>query len=395
METNPTSRAENTLPLTGKKVVFGVTKSNWGGAQSYVAMMAKGAEEAGAEVVVMAGAATGRAGESFGRLFDVLKEEDIRTIPLSIERDLGITSEWRAFKELLTVIRTEKPDILHLNSSKMAALGALAGRATGTKHIICTIHGWPHKEQRPFFWKLMAWGGSWLTVILCHRSIVVSERDLADSPTLFFRDSLTLIHNGISDFPRASREDARAELIRRAPDLAKFPHILLMNAELHPNKGISTAIRALAELIPHHKDLALVVCGEGQDRENLVDLALSLGVSSQVFLLGFIPEARTYLEAGDVYLLPSRKEGLPLALLEAGLASLPVIASKVGGIPEVIIDQKNGLYTPRSNTHILSTAISYLLNHPDTAKAFGSKLREKVLAEFSETEMITKTIALY
>lgn len=395
MEIESGSPERSTSSLSGNKVLFGVTKSNWGGAQTYVAMMAQAAKEAGADVAVMAGAATGRAGESFGLLFDVLGDSGIRTIPLSIERDIGMVSEWHAFKELLKIIREEKPDVLHLNSSKMAALGALAGRIVGTKHIICTIHGWPHKEQRPFFWKLMAWAGSWLTVNLSHKTIVVSERDLADSPTLFFRDSLVLIHNGIPDFTRLSREDARSELTLHAPDLSSYTHWLLMNAELHPNKGISTAIRALAELVPHHKELALVVCGEGQQRDALIELAISLQIPARVFFLGFIPDARQYLNAGDIYLLPSRKEGLPLALLEAGLAGLPVVASKVGGIPEVITDQKDGLYTPRSNTHILARAIAYLLNHPEKAKAFGLALRETVLTDFSDADMIEKTLALY
>ena len=396
MESPSTSLPLSSSTLNGKKVLFGVTKSNWGGAQAYVAMMAQGAREAGAEVVVMAGAASGRAGDSSGLLFEILKEKTIPVITLSrIERDINPVSEWRAFRELMAVICTQKPDVLHLNSSKMGVLGALAGRIVGVKNIICTIHGWPHKEQRPLLWKLMAWTGSWFTIFLCTRIIVVSEHDLSDSPTLFFRDTLSLIHNGISDFPRKSREDARAALITQAPKLAAFPYWLFMNAELHPNKGISTAIRSLAELSAHHKDLALVVCGEGEDRKNLLALAQSLGVSSQVFLLGFVANARENLSAADIYLMPSRKEGLPLALLEAGLASLPVIASKVGAIPEVITDRKNGLYMPRSNTHILAKAISYLLTHSAEASSFGSNLREVVLEKFSEREMIAKTVALY
>jgi glycosyltransferase involved in cell wall biosynthesis len=347
-------------------------------------------------VRVWAAAAPARAGDSTGRLFEVLRENGIATIPLkTIERDVTLLPEWRAFKELVAVIREQKPDVLHLNSSKMGFLGALAGRMAGVKHIICTIHGWPHKEQRPLLWKVMAWLGSWGTIFLCHTVIVVSERDMRDSPTLFFRDSIRLIYNGISDFPRKSREKARTTLITYAPELAKYPRWLLMNAELHPNKGISTAVRALDELGPSYKDVALVVCGEGQERENLQLLAHELRVANRVFLLGFVPNARENLAAADIYLMPSRKEGLPLAILEAGLAALPVISSRVGGISEVITDHKNGLFMPRSNTHILTKSIDYLFNHPQEAQEFGSKLREKVLSDFSEAEMVENTIALY
>ncbi len=390
------SPAAPPAPLAGTRILYAITKSNSGGAQTYVRMLAAGARSAGARVSVMAGSAS-EAGGASGRLFDDLRAEGIRTIALSeICRDLrSIRGEWRAFKELLSVIRQEQPDVLHLNSSKMGLLGGLAGRVAGVPRILFTAHGWPHKEQRPLIWKLAAWGGSWLTVICAHATIVVSETDLRNSPTLLFRDKLALVHNGISDFPRLPKKEARAALAEYAPELSAYSAWLLMNAELHRNKGIGTAVRALAELAPDHPELALVVCGDGQERDRLAELAQEKGVSSSVFLLGFVPEARTFLSAADIYLMPSRKEGLPLALLEAGLASLPVIASKIGGIPEVISDRENGLFMPRGNTHILAKAISYLLSHPAEASRFGGALRAKVLADFSADAMISQTFKLY
>jgi len=396
-------------PLPKKRILYAVTKSNGGGAQAYVLMLARGAREAGAQVSVMAGSADGRSateradtgteevtGDIPGFLFSELVAEGIRTIPLSrIQRDVAGASEWRAFKELLAVIRAEKPDVLHLNSSKMGVLGGLAGRVAGVKRIIFTAHGWPSKEPRPFLWKVMAWLGSWLTIVFAHKVIVVSQDDLRTAPVVFFRDKLALVHNGIGDFARASRSDARAALAAHAPALSGYSQWLLMNAELHPNKGIGTAIRALAELAPKHPSLALVVCGQGDRLAYLTELARLLDVSDRVFLLGFVPHAREYLCAADIYLLPSLKEGLPIALLEAGLASLPVVASNIGGIPEVITDQKTGLFMPRGNTHILAKCIEFLFKDPEKAARFGSSLREEVLKKFSGGEMVSKTLALY
>lgn len=395
METLPTSQPTGT-PLAGKRVLFGITKSNGGGAQAYVAMMARGAREAGADVTVMAGAADGRRSGGSGRLFEVLAADGIRTIPLSdIQRDINASSEWAAIKELVAVIRKEKPDVLHLNSSKMGLLGAIAGRRAGVKRIIFTAHGWPYKETRSVPWKIMAWLGSWATIVLCSRIIAVTDQDLRDSPTLLFRDKLRMIHNGISDFPRLSREDARAAFEAYSHDLSKYSQWLIMNAELNMNKGIGTAIRALAELAHHHPDLILVVSGEGDARAYLTELALSLHVSSRVFLLGFVPDARKLLAAGDIYLMPSGKEGLPFALLEAGLAALPAIGSKVGGIPDVITDHQTGLFMPRGNTHILAKAIAYYLDNPHKAAEYGAALREKVLRDFSAQRMIESTLKEY
>ena len=84
-----------------------------------------------------------------------------------------------------------------------------------------------------------------------------------------------------------------------------------------------------------------------------------------------------------------------MALLEAGLASLPVIATKVGGIPDIVTDHVSGLFMPRSNTHIMSLAIAHLLNNPNEAKRLGENLHKKVSTEFSEEKMVEKTFALY
>jgi glycosyltransferase involved in cell wall biosynthesis len=392
--------APEAKPLAGKKIVYAITKSNGGGATSYVVMLARAAQEQAADVCVLAGKpATTSGNEGSARvpfLFSELAGSGVRTVQLTqIQRDLGLGSEWRAWSELRHMLSIERPDVLHLNSSKMGFLGALAGRSVGVKRIVFTAHGWPHKEPRSLLWKLMAWLGSWLTVVLCDEVFCVSEDDLREAPTLFFRDTLRLIHNGIADVPLKSREESRQALAALAPDIAYFPHLLMMNAELHPNKGVGTAIRALAQLRERDPDLALVVCGEGEERNQLTELARALGVSSRVFLLGFVPHARELLRAADIYLMPSRKEGLPLALLEAGLAELPVIASKVGGIPEVITDHESGLFMPRGNTQILAQAIAFLLNNPDTAYAYGAQLRETVRANFSEAAMITQTFERY
>ncbi len=384
-----------TPPLAGKRILYAVTKSNGGGAQAYVRMLASGARLAGAEVAVAAGSGSGKGGVP-GILFNELEEDGIRTIHLqTMMRDISLIDEWQSFKELRRILKEERPDVLHLNSSKMGLVGALAGRLSGVHNILFTAHGWPHKEQRSLVWKLIAWTGSWLTIFLCHEVICVAETDLRDSPTFFFRDRLHLVHNGVPDFPRVSKEEARAAFITRAPELAAYSKLLLMNAELHPNKGVSTAIRALAELSVRDKDIALVVCGEGEERDALRNLAGELEVADRVFLLGFVQGARQYLTAADIFLLPSRKEGLPLALLEAGLASLPVIASKVGGIPEVLTDHVSGLFMPRSNTHILAQSIHHLLEHPDEGARMGAALRNKVLTDFSERAMVRNTLAMY
>ncbi len=388
METPSTS-------LAGKRILYAITKSNWGGAQSYVYTLALAAHASGAHTSVTLGGA-GSAGGGMGLLAERLEEARIPITPLSeIRRDIGLMHEWRAFIELVRVIDRKHPEILHLNSSKMGFLGALAGRLVGVPHIVFTAHGWPHRENRSLLWRAAIWFASWITICLSHIVIVVSQCDMETAPVLFSRRKLIHIANGIPPFPLLTRAEARAELAVYAPELLSYNRWILMNSELHPNKGIDVAIRALAMLVAEHPESALVVMSEGQEHIRLTELAASLGISSHIFLLGFVKDARTKLLAGDIFLMPSRKEGLPLALLEAGLAGLPVVASDVGGIPEIIQHGKTGLLVPPKDPAALAAAIASLLRDPSRAEHLGASLHDRIASEFSEEEMVARTFSTY
>ncbi len=381
--------------LSRKRILFAITKSNWGGAQVYVATLAKAAKEAGATVAVTLGSATGKAGAP-GLLATKLMEDGIETIPLSsMRRDISLMREFSAFLELVRVIRKYKPDVLHVNSSKMGALGALAGRIAAVPTIIYTAHGWPHREPRNILWKLFVWVSSWLTVVLAHTVVVVSEHDRVTAPVIFSRRKIVTIPNGIKEFPLLSKEAARHELAKNNPLLSAKRTWLLMIAELHKNKGVDVAIRSLKDILPAHPEVGLVVLGEGEERDALEKQCRELHCSDDVFFLGFTESARTYLAAADTYLMPSRKEGLPIALLEAGLASLPVLATDTGGIPEVIESNHSGIVVPAGSQAVFTKELLYLLNNEEVRARFGSALYDTVLRRYTESEMVAKTLARY
>lgn len=383
------------VDLKGKRILFAITKSNWGGAQSYVFALATRCAREGANVAVALGG-TGLPGSDTGLLAARLREEGIRTrIVPALGREISPLHELKALKDLRDFLKEERPDVLHLNSPKAGALGALAGRLARVPRIIYTVHGWPHREPRPLLWKGVVRGASWITVLLCHAVIVVSELDYETSPALFLKRRIHVIHNGVPQIAYFSRDEARRFLAPAIPELARLPKWLLMTAELTRNKGIDIAIRAFAGVSTNIDDAALVIVGEGEDHAALLDLIDAYHLKQRVFLLGFVPEARTYLSAGTVFLLPSRKEGLPLVLLEAGLAALPVIASRTGGVPEIVEHGRSGLLVRPEDVDGLADAITRLLLDPDEARFLGTELREKVAKHFSEEEMLRKTAGLY
>ena len=120
-----------------------------------------------------------------------------------------------------------------------------------------------------------------------------------------------------------------------------------------------------------------------------------LNLNQQVFLVGNIIDAARYLPAFDIFVLPSVKEGLPYVILEAGLAERAVIATTVGGIPEIITDNKTGLLVPPADPSALTHALTHLINSPTEVKRLGQALKQKVAIDYSLDQMLKLTRQIY
>ena len=119
------------------------------------------------------------------------------------------------------------------------------------------------------------------------------------------------------------------------------------------------------------------------------------GLAERVFLLGFVAEAAAYLQAFDVFLHTSSSEALGYAILEAGCARLPVVATRVGGIPEIVEDRENGILVPPRSPATVAAALNVLLQDPGHAEQLGERLHAKVIRDFSQAQMIKKTLERY
>jgi len=379
---------------TNKRVLFVVTKGNWGGAQRYVYDLATGLTAHGYQVTVAAGALKGRKSE----LLESLKTKGIATVELHhLERDLSWKGDWRSFRELLRLIRNTRPEILHLNSSKAGFLGALAGRVQRVPRIIFTAHGWASEESRPWKERALYRTVHWMTVLLSHATITVSEhtkKHLRHFP--FATNKMTTVYNGVT-VPETplQRGEAWELLIKHIPRLAAHytSYRIATIAELHPNKGLDTALEGLAAL--HTIPWVWVIMGNGELRTELEKKIRDRGLDEQVILAGRIEGAADFLPAFDLFLLPSRKEGLPYVLLEAGAARLPVLATSVGGIPEIVRSMKNGLLIDPNVPTAITDAVRLLSADPKKSEYFGHRLKESVEQNFSTETMIGGTIRLY
>lgn len=364
------------------KILYVITKANFGGAQKYVFDLACAAQEAGHSPVVAYGTP--------GKLVTMLKERGIRTAALSgLGRDLALAGELSAFRSLLSLMKAERPDVVHVNSSK-GGLALLAARIRGVKRILFTAHGWAFNEDRPALQKEILRLVYAATVLLSHTTICVSDAVRRDIDAPLLRSKLIVVRNGIDAAKYLSREDARHAFRSDASGIWAG-----MLAELHPTKRIDDAIRAIGALKEEYPALSLTVMGEGEKRTELERLVRELKLEGRVFLQGFVSDAPRLLTAFDIFLMPSRTEALAYAVLEAGHAALPVVASNVGGLPEVVEHEKTGLLVPPENPDALAEAMRALLADSERAQKYGAALKARVEREFSKERMVRETLALY
>ena len=373
-----------------KKVLFIITKSNMGGAQRYVYELATGLPKEQYEVVVAFGGA--------GLLQRKLEEAGTRTHTIeSFERDISLLKDVRTFFELYALVRAFRPDTIHLNSSKAGGSGALIARLCGIKNIIFTVHGWPFYEPRNVLWRALVWFFSYLTVLLAHKTIVVSKHDYDGARMFGLSGRIILIHTALPDITFESREDARATLFPPEVIQTHQNDIWLVSTGEHTrNKNLGALINAVGQMTQiGHTNLFLTLMSDGEERAHLEHLVRIYGLQEQIFFTGFVPEARTFLKAFDAFILPSWKEGFPYGLLEAGAAELPVIASNVGGIPEIIEHEVTGYLIDPHKPDTLIEGLNMLIKNPAQVHAWGHTLHTRVTTTFRIETMCAHTYALY
>jgi glycosyltransferase involved in cell wall biosynthesis len=380
------------MDIEKKKLFICITKSNWGGAQKYVFDIATNTPRDQFDTSVLLGGT--------GDLKKKLEDAGVKTILLkNSQRDIDAKKEFGLLFELIKIFKKEKPDIVHLNTSKIGVVGAFAARLAGVKKIIFTAHGWAFNEQRGIVSKILFRILYIFTIILCHETIAVSEITKKQIGKTFGK-KLIVIRNGLRDIELKSKDSAREMLLIKILQrntkvsslLSEKPTWIGTISELHTTKGLNYAIEAISKI---KSNIIFVIMGEGEKRKELEEQAVRLGVANKVFLIGHIDMASSYLKAFDILTLSSITEALPYMLLEAGYAGIPVVASRVGGIPEIIENNKTGiLVSPRSSEEI-KTSIEYLIKNPEKARAFGDNLKEKISKNFTQKIMLEKTFALY
>ncbi len=347
--------------MARKRLLIAITLAETGGAQTYVAQLLPALAER-YDVVVAA--------HGHGPLEDAARAAGARFVPLRhVRRPIG-PRDLAGLVELVRLFRRERPDLVHLNSSKVGALGRIAAAIARVPARVFTVHGWsfaPHEGAAARGYLALE-----RTLAPLAWTICVSEGDRAKAPWLNGR--AFVIPNAV---------DVRS--IARATPNGGPPTIVTVGRLVLPKSFwvLADALR----LLPAGSFRALVV-GDGPQARFLRGIP---GVE----LLGERDDVPALLAQGDVFALSTLSEGMPMSVLEAMAAGLPVVASAVGGIPEVVVDEETGLLVPPDDAGALATALGRLLSDPKLRRRLGEAGRRRAEERFDVPRFRRDHLALY
>jgi len=345
-------------PMRRPRLLLVITLAETGGAQSYVASLLP-ALTPEFDVAVAA--------HGDGFLRDAARAAGVRYVALEhVRRPLDPRRDLLGTLELIRLFRRARPDIVHVNSSKAGVLGRVAAAATRVPVRIFTVHGWAFKAHAGAAATAYRWADRLMrpltTTTIC---VAESERAAGLAARTCSASRTVVIPNGVSlDRPRRRHADARA------------PVELLAVGRLQEPKDFVTLVRAARRL----SGVRVRIAGDGPDRPALEAELARLGAA--VELLGERDDVPALLARSDVFVLPSRSEGMPMSVLEAMAAELPVVASAVGGVPELVSDGETGALVPPGDPEALAAALAPLVADAGMRARLGRAGRERVQREF-------------
>jgi glycosyltransferase involved in cell wall biosynthesis len=345
-----------------------------GGAQVHVLEISRRLRLVGLDVSVLSGPS--------GVFSQELERQGVPHVELPhLVRAIGPINDVRGYREIVEALGRLRPDLVMLHSSKAGWLGRLACKRLGIPAVF-TAHGWAFTEGTNPVLRQCYRFAEWLAGRWADRVITVSDydRNLAIRNRVLDEETVVTVHNGVQDVTLA-----------RAPAGRQPPKIIVV-ARMDVPKEHALLLDALASLAQEAWTLELI--GDGPHRAALEAQAKALGIADRVQFLGSRNDVAERLADAQLFILPSRWEGLPRSILEAMRAGLPVIASDVGGIPECVEHGVTGYRVPRGSVEEMARHIQMLLRDPQRRAEMGAAGRGAYERQFTLARMLRQTLAV-
>jgi glycosyltransferase involved in cell wall biosynthesis len=317
-----------------------------------------------------------------GELADALERADVPVRPLLkrlVKRRLSLVYAWR----LRRLLKRENFDLVHAHIYASIAAAAIATLGMDVPLVITehTEASWQRRRAR--------WVSRWIYSRV-ERIIAVStpiRRRLIERDDVH-PDLITIVPNAMTSTSEPLADASLPTELRERP-------LVGVVARLQPEKGVEYFLRAAARVTAKFPEAHFVVAGDGPLRQELVALSEDLGLRERVHFLGFRSDASELMESLDGLVVPSLTEGSPLVTLEAMAAGVPVVASAVGGIPDQIRHDREGLLVPPGDAAAISDALLTLLRDPARASRLGEAARRRAASRFSHDTMVRRIEDVY
>jgi len=368
------------------KILHIITQGTWGGAQRYVEDLITHIPHQHSHTIAIG---------AHKETQDLQSHLSSYISLTHLKRNISPIHDIIAIKELANIYKKIHPDIVHLNSSKAGILGSLAAHIIPKKHrpkIVYTAHGWVFNETLPPWKKNLYILAEKYSATYKDAIITLSPQDTHTAKTVLHIPSKKIyqIPLGIENIIFLPKKEAQQ-------NLAIMPSkkiIIGCIANHYKTKGLNTLIESYATSTNLQKNTQLYLIGDGPEQQTINALIKKNKQEKNIILCGKKTHAAQLLKAFDLCVIPSHKEGLPYALLEILQAKIPVIATKVGGIPSLITHKKTGLLCEPQNNTSLKTALEWAITHTQDMTQYA-KHAQQVGMQYSLTTMIKKTTTLY
>ena len=361
--------------------------SQFGGAIWVIESYVRALQEHGCDVTVCT---------SVERVAEVFERAgcEIVSIP-EMGREIHPVKDIVSLVKLTAACRRGGYEVVHTHTSKGGFVGRAAARLARTPVILHTAHGFAFHESSSrrsvrFYTALERLAARW-----SDRVITVSNfhRDWALRLRIAGPGKIVAIRNGIS--PERVKATVDRHDVRAALGIDDGALVVTSVARLASQKGLEALIQAMRSVTETYPAARLVLVGDGPLRESLGELSRSLGLSDEVHFLGFRSDVGDILNASDIVVAPSLREGLSIAILESMALGKPTVASDIGSNLELITDGSNGLLVPPEDPEPLTAAILRLLAEPGWAEQLGASARARFEHEFTEDMMKRAVWELY
>jgi len=327
-----------------------------------------------------------------GPFLDRVRAEGFRAIPVPMARNLAPVRQWYALRQLIAVLRTEKPDLVHGNMPISGLLARVAGKIAKTPKIAYTSHGFLFNQPGPWTRRALSLVLEWLGGRLTDIYMTVSTEEAADARRLGIARRAVAIGNGRDPDRFCPDPDARTRIraeLGTPPDTV----VVCVVSRLVRHKGHPELLAAMrdvpgAELWVVGNRLA---SDRGADMDPLFDAS---GLGPRLRRLGYRDDIPALLAGADIFALPSHFEGLPMSVIEAMLTGLPVVATDIRGPREQVVDGVTGYLVPPCQVAPLAAALQRLAAAPDERAKMGQAGRARALDLYDEARVVGRTLDL-